>query len=104
MPPSQQQQIDALRAEIVALGKRQDDADAMRIDTHNKVSDMHRALMEPQIGQGSKSLLDRMAEVTIEIESGKMVGKRIVFIAQVCAAVGVVAAFAYAAVNFGAPK
>lgn len=101
---TQAQRLADLEARQDRLEHRQDEADAMRIDTHTKVSDLHRALMEVQFGHDQKSMIERIAAVTIEIESGKLVGKRIVFLAQVCAAVGVVAAFAYAAVNFGAPK
>lgn len=71
MPPTQQQQIDALRAEVAALKDRQDKADKMREQTHTMVAGMYHALMEPQLGQGDKSLIERMAEVTVDIEAGQ---------------------------------
>lgn len=61
--PSVQQQIDA-------LASRMDAADRTREDTHTMVADMHQALMVPQYGHGDKSLLERMADVTVAIESG----------------------------------
>lgn len=61
--PSVQQQIDA-------LASRMDAADKTREDTHTMVADMHQALMVPQYGQGDRSLLERMADVTVAIESG----------------------------------
>jgi hypothetical protein len=71
MPPTQQQQIDALKAEVAALKTRQDKADTMREQTHTMVAGMYQALMEPQIGHGDKNLVERMAEVTVNIEAGQ---------------------------------
>lgn len=66
-----------LQAQIDQLVARQDAADRMREDTHkmvaamqHEVSAMHQALMLPQVGQGDKSLLERMADVTVAAETG----------------------------------
>jgi hypothetical protein len=79
MPPTQQQQIDALKAEVAALKDRQDKADTMREQTHamvghvqSKVDDMHQALMEPPpFDPDQKSLIARMVEITVNIEAGQ---------------------------------
>jgi hypothetical protein len=73
--PTLQQQIDALSARIEAGEK-------MSNDTHKMVADMHRALMEPQLGHGDKSLVERMADVTVEIESGKRTADGVLTVAK----------------------
>ncbi len=92
--PSLQDQIDALTARIEA-GER------MRNETHKMVSDMHRALMEPQLGQGSKSLVERMAEVTVDIESGKRATDNLIAIAKRLVAVAAFVAAIAAFLKFG---
>ena len=72
----------SLHQQINALAARMDSADKTREDTHNMVADMHRALMEPQIGQGDKSLVERMAAVTVDIESGKRTSDNMISIAK----------------------
>lgn len=99
MPPTQQQQIDALKMAVKALQDRQDKADQMRKDTHDmvsamaeKVNAMHSGLMEPQLGQGEKSLIERMADVTVNIEAAQRtagnMGKAARWIAAIALAVG----------------
>ncbi|MBQ2263273.1 MAG: hypothetical protein II336_18165 [Loktanella sp.] len=56
-------------------------------ETHDKVSDVHKALMMPFPGQ-DKSLLDRMALVTINVESGGRVASMTVKLAAILAAIG----------------
>ncbi len=69
-----------------------------------QVADLHRALVEPQPGH-SRSLLDRMAEVTIAIESGDRTMRTLLRLAQFVAAAGAVVGTFWAAVRFGAsPK
>jgi hypothetical protein len=92
--PTLQQQIDALTARIEA-GER------MREDTHKMVADMHRALMEPQLGQGDKSLIERMAEVTVEIESGKRTADGVLSIAKWLVGVAAAVAALAAMLKFG---
>jgi hypothetical protein len=65
-----QPQINELKRRLDAHEGRMDDADAMRAETHAMVSQIHHALMQPQYGQGDKSLLQRMADVTVAIETG----------------------------------
>lgn len=95
--PSLQSQIDALAARIEA-------GDAMRNDTHNKVSEMHRALMMPQLGQGDKSLIERMAAVTVEIESGKRTADGILKLAKWLVGVAAAVAAVAAMLKFGITK
>jgi orotate phosphoribosyltransferase-like protein len=92
--PSLQDQIDALTARIEAGEK-------MRNETHQMVADMHRALMEPQLGQGSKSLVERMAEVTVDIESGKRTADNVIGIAKSLVAVAAFIAALAAFLKFG---
>lgn len=89
MPPLQPQ-IDELK-------RRMDVADLMRTDTHKMLAELHQALMIPQYGHGEKSLLERMADVTVAIESGDRAAenltkwaKRLAFVGAVLAAVGAV--------------
>jgi len=104
MSPTQAQRIEALEARFAAMEKRQDDADVMRIDTHKMVADMHRALMEPQIGQGDKSLVERMAAVTVDIESGKRTADGLLSVAKLLVGVAAAVAALAAMVKFGVVK
>ena len=101
MPPSRlpadiQNQIDALREEVLDLKRRQDVADLMRVDTHKMMSEFHQALMVPQPGQGGKSLLERMATVTVAIETGDRAAESLVKwvkrLAMIGAALGAIGA------------
>ena len=69
-PPPLQAQIDALKDQLEALERRQDVADLIRADTHKMVAELHLALMTPQLGQGDKSMLQRIADVTVAYETG----------------------------------
>ena len=91
---SLQDQIDALTARVEAGEK-------MRKETHAMVADMHRALMEPQLGQGDKSLVERMASVTVDIESGKRATDNIIAIARRLVAVAAFIATLAAIMKFG---
>ena len=72
----------ALSAQISAQNSKID-AQTEKIDA------LYEALMVPQPGQ-DKSLLNRMASVTIAIEGGQGVGRIFVWIAGVLAAIGAV--------------
>ena len=76
---------DVSRAEFDELQKSQ-------AETHAMVADMHRALMVAQPGH-TKSLVDRMAEVTIRVETGDRVMSLTIRVAAFLAAVGAIAAF-----------
>ena len=91
---SLQDQIDALTARVEAGEK-------MRKETHAMVADMHRALMEPQLGQGDKSLVERMASVTVDIESGKRATDNLIAIAKRLVAVAAFIAMLAAFLKFG---
>ena len=70
-----------------------DASEKMGTETHKMVSHLHHALMEPQIGQGDKSLVERFASVTVDIESGRRttdnmiaIARRLIWIASILAA------------------
>lgn len=84
-----------LQAQIDELRRRMDVADLMRQDSHKMLAELHQALMVPQYGQGDKSLLERMAEVTVAIESGDRATeslikwlKRMAFVGAALAVIG----------------
>jgi dsDNA-specific endonuclease/ATPase MutS2 len=56
-------------------------------ETHDMTQELHKALMQPFPGQ-KESLLDRMASVTINVESGGRVAAMAVKIAAALAALG----------------
>lgn len=85
-----QAQIDALREQLEALERRQDVADLMRADTHKMVAELHQALMVAQPGQDGKALLERMATVTVAIESGDRAAETLVKWLKRLAAIGAV--------------
>ncbi len=94
MPPMQPQ-IDELKRRLDDHDRRMDVADLMRQDSHKMLAELHQALMVPQYGQGDKSLLERMAEVTVAIESGDRATesllkwlKRLAFVGALLAAIG----------------
>ena len=104
MPPTQKEQIAALQNRIRVLEEEQEGfraqlvaAEQLRLDTHNMVAEMYGALMKPQIGHGNKSLVERMAEVTVDIESGKRTADNVLAIAKwlvgIAAALALIAAF-----------
>lgn len=93
MPPSRlpadiQNQIDALREEVLDLKRRQDVADLMQVDTHKMVSELHLTLMTPQLGQGDKSMLQRIADVTVAVETGDRAAESLVKWLKRVAAIG----------------
>lgn len=93
MSLSQQQLNDQMQVRMKALEDRQDAADRMRQDTYKMVAHMHGALMEPQPGHDGRSLVERMAEVTIDIESGKRTAENMVTLAKWFTAIGALVAF-----------
>ncbi len=76
---------DELREDLAAVAARADQAKAISADTNAKVNELHAALMQPSPGQ-SRALLDRMAEATINLESGTRVGRILVWLAAVVGA------------------
>lgn len=81
--------VSDMRAELL-------DARKSTADTHTMVQSLHQALLRPSPGQ-ERSLLDRMAEVTINIESGGQVSGLLIKLAATLAAVGSI----WAAVKHG---
>lgn len=84
IPKSTAAHIAALEAAVQeakaeAAEAKAEAAGAKRIagETHDMVEAIHNKLMNPQPGQ-KRGLLDRMASVTIDIESGKRTGQIIV--------------------------
>jgi hypothetical protein len=76
--------LDAIEAAAVEMQK------ASR-ETHDKVAEMHTALMVARPGE-DYGLLHRMGKVATAIESGERVAGWAVKIASVLAAIGVIAA------------
>lgn len=96
--PSRAARQAVTRAELDEFMSRLEDLEAQgklaaseRTETLKLVSSIHSALMEPSPGQ-NRSLLDRMAAVTINIESGERVTALIVRLAGVLAAAGAILA------------
>ncbi len=86
-----------LQVQIDELKRRMDVADLMRTDSHKMLAELHQALMVPQYGHGEKSLLERMADVTVAIESGDRAAesltkwaRRLAFVGAIIAAIGAV--------------
>lgn len=92
------------RQEFDALAAKVDAGEVMRSDTHKMVAVMYHALMEPQIGQGSASLVERMAAVTVDIESGKRTTDNLISIARRLVAVAAIVAGLAALLKFGVWK
>lgn len=86
-PPSR---AAVTRAEFEAL-------EAQQAETHRLVANLHRQLAEPQPGH-TRSLIDRMAEVTIRVETGERTLSFIVRLGAALAALGAIVA----ALRFGA--
>lgn len=87
------------REEFDALYSRVEEAQQVSRQTNGLVKELHAALMEPQPGH-DKSLLDRMAFVTIQIESGDRVAHWVLRIGGLVAAIGAL----YGAMKWGTPK
>lgn len=92
MPPLQIQ-IAELKRRLDGHETRMDDADEMRAQTHAMVAQIHQALMQPQYGHGDKSLLQRMADVTVAIETGDRATESLVKWLKRLAYVGAAIAF-----------
>jgi hypothetical protein len=90
-----------IKADVAAAARLVADAETMRVQTFKMVHDMHQALMEPQIGHGDKPLLQRMAEVTVEIESGKKTADAVLYVARWLVAVAAFVATVAAFLKFG---
>lgn len=95
------------RQEFDALIARFEAAEAIQKDMHEMskmVAVMYHALMEPQIGQGDKSLVERMAAVTVDIESGRRTTDNLISIARRLVAVAAIVASLAAAIKLGVWK
>lgn len=84
-------EFEALKTKMEAFEAQSEIAASERAQTLSLVRQMHDALMKPSPGQ-KRSLLDRMATVTINIESGERVTAWIMRIAGVLAAIGAILA------------
>lgn len=86
-----------IKADVAAAARLVADAETMRVQTFKMVTDMHRALMEPQLGQGDKTMVERIAEVVVDIESGRRTSDNLIAIARrlvaIAAFVAAIAAF-----------
>lgn len=63
---------------------------------------IHAALMEPQPGYKT-SLLERVASVTLAVETGTSFGNRIIQVAKLIGALGVIGTALYTLSHFGEP-
>lgn len=90
-----------MKEDVAAAARLVADAENMRVKTFNMVHDMHQALMEPQMGHGDRPLLQRMAEVTVDIESGKRSADAVLYAARWLVAVAAFVAALAAFVKFG---
>jgi len=104
-PPSQTVRLAAVEKQLAQIVEDQAQilADQAAAATEREkllgmVTELHDALLRKQPGQ-SESLLNRMAAVTINIESGERIGRILVWLAGVLAAVGAV----IAAMKWGGP-
>lgn len=90
-------EFEQLEADLHALKEQLEQAATERTRTLTLVEALHNALMVPSPGQGNKSLLDRMAAVTISIESGNRVTGWLIAGAGFIAAIGA----AFSALKWG---
>lgn len=98
--PSVQAQIDAMNARIDKVARQVEEDAKVRLENHAMLSSLHAALMVPQPGQDGKGLLERMAEVTVDIESGKRTADSMVSLAKWFAALGTIVGL-FASIKFG---
>ncbi|MFA9232008.1 MAG: hypothetical protein ACEQSU_14890 [Microgenomates group bacterium] len=98
--PSTQAQLDAMAARLTGVETQLADEARMRAENHAMLTGLFNGLMIPQPGQDGKSLLDRMADVTVQIESGKRTANSVIWLGKWLAAIGVVAGF-FASVKLG---
>ena len=61
---------------------------------------LHGALMDPQPGYPD-SLLERVAKVTLAVETGNAVGNKMIWLAKVVGAISVIAGALYTFTHFG---
>lgn len=98
------EEFDALMAIAVQAAKDAKEAREQQIEVGAMIRDLHAKLLEPQPGH-DRSLLDRIAAVTISVESGDRVARMLVRGAQIMAAVGALMGTAWIASKSGAaPK
>ena len=70
MRTTQEERLSTLEAEVAALKKEAAETTAAAKETHDAVQQLCKALLEPQPGH-ERSLLDRVAQVTIRAERGE---------------------------------
>ncbi len=66
------------------------------------IEDIHSGLMKPQPGY-EDSLLDRVAKVTLSVETGNAFGNRLIWLAKVLGALSIIASAVYALSHLGDP-
>jgi len=84
-------EVAAIKSRIEAMETAAMEVRRTAQETHDKVTQIHDALMVPGAGQ-DQGLLHRMAKVATAIESGERVAGWAVKIASVLAAIGVIGA------------
>lgn len=93
-PTTQSQRITALEKEVAEVREKQENLEreirgwrAQSKETHDMVAGLSSALMQPSPGQ-DRSLLDRMATVTISLERGTWAGRMAIYAIGVLVSVG----------------
>lgn len=92
-------EFEALVRAVEALGDQVDRDRQMREETHSKVSDLYRVLIEPEPGK-TVGLLNRMAAVTIAAETGEAAAERLIRWAKIVGAMSVIGTAIYTVVRF----
>jgi hypothetical protein len=95
-------EFEALVHAVEALAAQVDRDRQMREETHSKVSDLYRVLIEPEPGK-TVGLLYRMAAVTIAAETGEAAAERIIRWAKIIGALSVIGTTAYTVIRFLQP-
>lgn len=73
----------------------------VRHSNHQMLSALHAGLMVPQPGQDGKSLLERMASVTVRIESGERTAVGMLSVAKWLVAIAAAIALAATILGWG---
>ncbi len=95
-------EFEALVHAVEALSNQVDRDRQMHEETHAKVSDLYRVLIEPEPGKTS-GLLNRMAAVTIATETGEAAAERLIRWGKIIGALSVLGTTAYTVIRFLQP-
>jgi hypothetical protein len=82
---------------------RANEAIALNQETNRLVKELRDGLLAPQPGY-SRSFVDRVTQVVLEAEAGKIVGERFVWYAKVLTAIGTIGTAIYVAAHWGSQR